>query len=174
MHKHILILHGNPGVGKTEIATKLAKLHHYALISQDYFLFQMNGVKDPEHGVTAEDYGLAIKNMLSCMKNFMETKQNIIIEGSLVSISQKDPENINDFISKAEIHGYTTIIIQLIASDEARKQRMKNRGYTVPEEIEALLCTASASLQNDNYTIDTSNKTADEVTSELFDLLTQS
>jgi len=113
------------------------------LIRQDNFLFELNAIKRPKKGLTEEEHILTIKNMMSCVKNYMKYRKNIIIEGALVSISHKDPFDIRKFIHLGKRNGYTVKVIMFIAEDNVRYRRMKRKRNILPKKIDTMLKNAA-------------------------------
>lgn len=171
----VIFIHGYPGVGKSTVAQLLAKKHHYALLRQDAFLFSMNGVADSERGVLREDYVLAMKNMRSCLENFLASGRNVIIEGALVAIDPNDPLDIQDFFNLAHEYNAATLLIELKLSERTRKRRMRRRHYVVPEDIDNAL--KEAGDQSDfsfEHEIDTTRIRPRAVVEQIESLIAQS
>lgn len=165
----LLIINGYAGAGKTTAAKKFAMDNDFALIEQDYFLFGMN--KSPEDvPLTSEDHQATVRNMYDVALNYMELKKDLVIEGALVSISDKDPLNVRDFIKLGKQNGYNVVIATLIADEETRLTREETRGYAVPKEIDGMLRSAIAEINGKiegELIIDTSHKSSDDVVQEL-------
>lgn len=130
----LVIVNGFAGAGKTTVVKQFAKEHDFVVIKQDTFLFELNAIKEPKKGLTEEEHTLTIKNMLSCVKNYIRYRKNIIIEGALVPISSNDSLDIRKFINLGEKNGYKVKIITITAKDNVRHRRMKKRRNIVPKK----------------------------------------
>jgi len=138
----LVIINGFAGAGKSTVAKEFAKKYNFVLIKQDTFLFELNAIKEPKKGLTEEEHILTIKNMMSCVKNYMKYRKNIIIEGALVSISHKDPLDVRKFIHLGKKNGYKVKVIMLVAKDNVRHRRMKKKRNIVPKKIDTMLKSA--------------------------------
>ena len=142
----LVIINGFAGAGKSTVAKEFAKKYDFVLIKQDTFLFELNAIKEPKKGLTKEENILTIKNMMSCVKNYMKYRKNIIIEGALVSISHKDPLDIRQFINLGKKNGYTVKDIMFIAKDSVRYKRLKKKKSIVPKRIDTMLKKAAETV----------------------------
>ncbi len=166
----LLIINGYAGTGKSSVAKMFAEKNNYALLSQDIFLFQFNTIKDTNNGLTKEEHFVAVKNMYDCTLNYMRFSKDIVVEGALVSISEKDPLDVRDFIRLGKKLNYKVIITTFIADDGIREQREKERNYIVPQHIDQLLRKATQTIDEKiegELVIDTSNMSVDEVVKKL-------
>ena len=156
----LVIVNGFAGTGKTTVVKQFARKHDFVVIKQDTFLFELNAIREPKKGLTEEEYILSIKNMMSCVKNYVKHRKNIIIEGALVSISPNDPLDIRKFINIGKKNNYKVKVIMLTAKDSVRHKRMKKRKNIVPKKIDKLLKDAAESTNvniNNVNVLDTSN-----------------
>ena len=142
----LVIVNGFAGTGKTTAVKQFAKEHGFVVIKQDTFLFELNAIKEPKKWLTEEEYILTIKNMMSCVKNYMKYQKNIIIEGALVSISHKDPLDIRKFLNLGKKNGYKVKVIMFIAKDSVRHRRMKKKRGIVPKKIDTMLKKAAETV----------------------------
>ena len=124
----LLIINGYPGTGKTTIANQFAQKNNFALINQDIFLFQLNAFSKNKI-INHQEHIITIENIHDCLLNYMHFKKNIVLEGALVSISNKDPIDINYFIKLAQKMKYKAVVVTLIAKEGVRVQRQKKRNY---------------------------------------------
>lgn len=157
----LLIITGYSASGKSTMSFKFAKKHDYALLIQDNFLFKMNPSSLVSRWPKPYDHGISITNMQSCMKNYMETGKDIVIEGAMVSISDDDPLDIASFIDLAKKYKYEPIWISLVADEKTRRKRQKKRGNTLKRHIDKRLIKAADELhiKYSPHVIDTSKLT---------------
>ena len=168
-----LIINGYAGSGKSTVAQTFAKNNNFALISQDEFLFGLNA-SNGKRELTSEDHTVAIKNMHDCALNYMHLNRDIIIEGALVSISDKDPLDIRDFIKLAERMGYKVIVVTFTANKKVCFSRQKKRHYIVPKDVDLKLHQALTDIDqkiNGEIVIDTSNYSVDTLVQKLQQLI---
>jgi len=164
--KTLLIINGYAGAGKSTAAQKFAEKNDFALIKQDYFLFGINASKH----LSAEDHSIAIQNMHDAALNYMRLSRDVVIEGALVSISNKDPLDVRDFITLGKRMKYKVVVVTFIADENTRLDRESKRGYTVQKEIDKMLREAIDEMDGKiegEIIIDTSNKSPDDIVQEL-------
>lgn len=135
----LVIVNGFAGTGKTTAVKQFAAEHDFVVIKQDTFLFELNAIKDPKKGLTKEEYMLTIKNMMSCIKNYMKYRKNIIVEGALVAISQYDSLDVRKFINLGKKNNYKVKVISFTARDNVRYRRMKKRKAILPKKTDIRL-----------------------------------
>ncbi len=156
----LIIVNGLAGAGKSTAVKEFAKKHGFVVIKQDTFLFELNAIREPKKFLTKEQYTLAIENMMSCVKNYMDYRRDIIIEGALVAISKNDPLDIRQFINLGRRRRYRVKIISFTASDTVRYRRMQKKKNIVPKKIDRMLKEATKVANEKMYNVtmlDTSN-----------------
>ena len=166
----LLIIHGYAGAGKSTAAKLFATRNGYALLNQDVFLFQLNAFSKKEGGLTEKEHSVAIKNMHDCALNYMKQKRKIVIEGALVSISDKDPLDVRDFIKLGKRMDYKVVVVTMIADEEIRIKRQRKRKYVVPKNIDLMLRKAIKEMDEEikgEIVIDTKNDSVEEVVEKL-------
>ena len=139
------------------------------MITQDHFLFRMNPSSLKTKQPTSYDHKIALQNLLSVTENYIKAGKDIIIEGALVSITDNDPTNIDDFVQLAGEYGYLIKIITLVADENVRKRRQKKRGCVLKPHIDKKLVNASKNqtVASYNYQLDTSKLTIKKSLEEL-------
>lgn len=171
----LLIINGYPGSGKTTIANQFAQKNNFALINQDIFLFQLNAFFKNKI-INHQEHIITIENIHDCLLNYMHFKKNIVLEGALVSISNKDPIDLNYFIKLAKKMKYKVVIVTLIAKEKIRVKRQKKRNYVLPRDIDKKICQAVSEvdkkidneiiIDSSNYSIKTTLQKLDQIISE--------
>jgi len=154
----LLVINGYSGSGKSTVARMFAEKHKYALIVQDYFLFNMNAANLKEPSSAPGDHEIAFINNLQVVENYMKIKRNVVLEGALVSISKQDPLDLRDYIKLAKKHSYDTKVITLVAKGKTRTRRQKKRKCVVPRHIDKTLREATHDINEligTNTTLDT-------------------
>lgn len=153
----LLIIIGYAAAGKSTVSFDFAKKHDYALINQDHFLFKMNPSSLAKNAATKTQHKITHKTLLTCTEIYMQAKQNIVLEGALVSISDGDPICVEDFIILAKKHKYTPVVLSLIADEKIRKKRQKKRKNVLNPEIDKMLIAAHAkqNIKDNHHIVDT-------------------
>ena len=165
----LLIINGYAGAGKSTVARTFAEKNNFALISQDDFLFNLNAF-DGHKELTPEDHTVAIKNMHDCVLNYMHLNRNIVVEGALVSISQKDPLDLRDFIKLGHTLNYQVKIVTLIADHQVCLERQKKRHYIIPTPIDKKLHQALSEIDqkiDNEIVIDTSKNSVANIVTQI-------
>ena len=112
--------------------------------------------------------------MHDCMLNYMKLGKDIVVEGALVSISEKDPLDVRDFIKLGHKLNYKIVVATFIADESVREQREKERDYTVPKYIDQLLREATQIIDEKikgEVIINTSRLSVDEAVKKLEELV---
>lgn len=155
----LIIIRGYCGTGKSSVAKRLARTMKCAFLEYDDFLWGFNAMQKPTPAI----YKITYKNFMSVLKNYLDEKKDVIVEGPLVPRTNQDPFRIKEVIALAKRKKYTIKPIQLTATDEVCVIRMRKRSHVVPKKERRMFAKKhQESVQPNEYVLDTSKLTLDE------------
>lgn len=163
--KTIYIIGGTMGVGKTTVCQELKmKLNNSVFLDGDW-CWDMQPFQ-----ATTETKAMVIDNICHMLNNFLKCTS---FENIIFCWVMHEQAIIDDIISRLKLSGCKVLIISLICSEEALRQRLQNdidSEIRTADVIERSVARIPMYEELNTVKIDVSDKSVDDVAEEIIQL----